>query len=178
MADIYVEKIKEFHPSDLMDLCQATEAAIRDGIGFNWVTPPMTEVLESYWRGVTMIPERVLFVGRLDDTIAASVQLVRPGPTKETSAFAAAIEGHFVAPWARGHGLARELLRAAEREASTLGYSSLRLSVRETQEAAMKLYEESNYIRWGILPHYEYVNATMVAGHFFYKNIEPITSLV
>lgn len=175
---IKVEKLTEFRHSDLADLVQATEDAIREGIGFNWVLPPGRDALETYWNGVLVVPQRVLFGGRLDGTLAASIQLVRPGATKETSSFAATLEAHFVAPWARGHGLAKALLEAAERQARSEGFSVLKLSVRETQEAAMKLYEECGYVRWGTLPTYEFVNAQMVAGLFYYKNLEPITTLV
>ena len=46
--------------------------------------------------------------------------------------------------------------------------------MRATQEAALKLYHESGYTRWGILPYYEMVAGAMIAGHYFYKNIKPI----
>ncbi|MDE3060649.1 MAG: GNAT family N-acetyltransferase [Pseudomonadota bacterium] len=173
-----VERITEFRHADLTELVQATEDAIRDGIGFNWVVPPGRDVLETYWKGVLVVPERVLFVGRLDGTLAGSVQLLKPGPSKETTAFAASVEAHFVAPWARGHGLAKALIEAVEREARAQGFSVLRLSVRATQEAAIKLYEENGYVCWGVLPTYEFVNAKMIAGRFYYKNLEPITTLV
>ncbi len=172
-----VERITEFRHADLTELVQATEDAIRDGIGFNWLVPPGKDILETYWKGVLVVPERVLFAGRLDGTLAASIQLVKPGPSKETSSFAASMEAHFVAPWARGHGLARQLLEAAEREARAQGFSVLRLSVRATQEAAIKLYEENKYACWGVLPAYEFVNATMIAGRFYYKNLEPISMI-
>ncbi len=175
---IKVEKITEFRHSDLSDLVSATEDAIREGIGFNWVLPPGRDVLETYWKGVLVVPQRVLLGGRLDGTLAGSIQLVKPGVTKETSSFAATIEAHFVAPWARGHGMAKALLQNAERQARADGFSVLKLSVRDTQEAAIKLYEENGYIHWGTLPTYEFVNAKMVAGRFYYKNLEPITSLV
>ncbi|MFO0388575.1 MAG: GNAT family N-acetyltransferase [Alphaproteobacteria bacterium] len=173
-----VERMTEFRHADLTEMVQATEDAVREGIGFNWVLPPGKDVLETYWKGVLVVPERVMFAGRLDGTLAASVQLVKPGLSKETSSFAASIEAHFVAPWARGHGLARILLEAAEREARSQGFSVLRLSVRETQDAAIKLYEENGYICWGVLPFYEFVNAKMIAGRFYYKNLEPISTLV
>ncbi|MBV8938561.1 MAG: GNAT family N-acetyltransferase [Alphaproteobacteria bacterium] len=175
---IKVEKITEFRHSDLADLVQATEDAIREGIGFNWVVPPGKDVLETYWKGVLVVPQRVLLGGRLDGTLASSIQLVRPGASKETSSFAATLEAHFVAPWARGHGLAKALLLAAERQARAEGFSVLKLSVRDTQEPAIKLYEESGYILWGTLPTYEFVSTTMVPGRFYYKNLEPITTLV
>ena len=132
-----VDIIKAFKGPDLTDLCQATEDAIKDGIGFNWVSPPVPEVLEAYWKGVLVVPDRVLLGGRLDHTLAASVQLVKPPKSKETSFFAATLEAHFVAPWARGHGLAKALLDAAEKEASKQGFSVLKLSVRATQARAL-----------------------------------------
>ncbi len=174
---IDVKRIKEWNSSNLSSLCQATEDAILDGIGFNWVTPPMPEVLEAYWRGVLVVPERQLYGGWLDGTLAASIQVVKPGQTKETSSFAATIDAHFVAPWARGHGLAKSLLELAERDAAAAGFTVLRLNVRETQEAAINLYQESGYVRWGILPYYEYVGGHMLAGQFFYKKLEPLSSV-
>ena len=172
------ELIDKLNGADLTDLCQATEDAIREGIGFNWVTPPVRETLEAYWKGVSVVPERVLIVGRLDGTVCGSVQIVKPSKSKETSAFAADVQAHFVAPWARGHGIAIELLRHAEREASKQGFSMLKLSVRETQERALQIYREHGYTEWGRLPYYEFVNASMVAGHFFYKRLEQLTDLV
>ena len=134
--------------------------------------------METYWNGVVLVPDRELFGGRLDGTLAASVQLVKPGATKETTAFAATIEAHFVAPWARGHGLAKALLEEAEKEARKLGYTLLKLSVRETQEAAIKLYEEQGFKHWGTLPYHEFVGGNMIAGKYYFKNVEPISGIV
>ncbi|MDX2074378.1 MAG: GNAT family N-acetyltransferase [Alphaproteobacteria bacterium] len=173
-----VERKTALSSNELGELAAATEDAIRDGIGFNWLTPPMRETIESYWRGVLMVPTRILFVARLDNVIAGSIQLVRPSKSKETSAFAAGIEAHFVAPWARGHGLAPKLLDAAEREAAKEGFSVINLSVRETQARALEVYRSHGYTEWGVMPYYEFVNASMVPGHFFYKKIEPISDLI
>lgn len=174
---IRVDKINTLGAADMENLCQATQDAISDGIGFSWVTPPIREMMESYWNGVLLVPERELFGGWLDGTLCASVQLLRPGKNKETSYFSAGIESHFVAPWARGHGLARMLLQAAEREAASSGFTVLRLSVRETQEAALQLYQDNGYVRWGILPYHEFVGGQMVAGHYFYKKLERLSSV-
>lgn len=175
---VRIERITEFRHADLDELCSATEDAIRDGIGFNWVIPPGKDVLEAYWRGVLIVPERVLFVGRLDGVLAGSVQLLKPGLSKETSSFCSSLEAHFVVPWARGYGIAKMLLEIAEREARSQGFSVIKLSVRETQERAIKLYEDHGYIEWGRLPYYEFVNAKMIAGRFYYKNVDPLTSLI
>lgn len=175
---IRVERLTEFRHADLTELVQATEDAIREGIGFNWMSPPGKDTLDTYWKGVLVVPERALFIGRLDGTLAASVQLLKPGPSKETTSFSASIEGHFVAPWARGHGLAKQLLEAVEREARAQGFSILKLSVRETQDAAIKLYEENGYTHWGTMPYYEFESAQMIPGRFYYKNLEPISTLI
>jgi hypothetical protein len=50
--------------------------------------------------------------------------------------------------------------------------------VRETQERAIKLYDDHGYIQWGRMPFYEFVNAQMIAGLFYYKNVDPLTSLI
>lgn len=176
-AQLRVSRIKKLELEDLDNLVQATEAAIADGIGFNWLTPPSKETLESYWKGVLMVPERVLIGAWLDGVLCGAIQLVKPSRSKETSYFAAHIEAHFVAPWARGHGLAVRLLEQAEREAVMEGFTVIRLSVRETQEAAIHLYEEHGYLKWGVLPCHEFVAGQMIAGHYFHKNL-PIASSI
>jgi len=166
---IKTEKLTRLKHADEASLCEATEEAIRDGIGFNWTTPPSPEVLGAYWRGVLLVPTRELFVGRLDGTIAGAIQLVKPPASKQSQAFTARISNHFVAPWARGHGLALALLNAAEEAARRDGFSVLRLEVRETQRRAVQIYEMQDYVRWGELPYYEMIHGNMVAGYFYHK---------
>ncbi len=172
--DVRVERITAFTPADLADLCDATDDAIKDGIGFNWLNPPPRDLLEQFWQGALLVPERVLFGGRLDGVLCASVQLLKPPASKQTTAFAATVAHHFVAPWARGHGLARALLMAAEAEARAQGFGVIHLSVRSTQEAAITLYEETSYVRWGIQPAFERVGSGIVAGHHFSKMLSPM----
>lgn len=178
MPEITTEKATSFSPADLEDLCKGTEDAIRDGIGFGWMVPPAREMLESYWKGTLLVPHRTVFIARLDGVAAGAIQLVRPSKNKETTAFACEIEAHFVAPWARGHGLAKALLQAAERQAAKDGFSIVRISVRETQHRALNLYREAGYVEWGRMPYYEYVNASLVAGHYFYKKLQPVSDLI
>ena len=78
-----VERLAEFNTGDLHDLCDAAEAAILDGGGFGWLRPPPRHVMETYWKGVLLVPERELFVARVDDTIAGSPSSsVRPRTTR------------------------------------------------------------------------------------------------
>ena len=101
MPSLTVMLAKELKRVDLVELCDATDTAIRDGIGFGWVRPPSHQRLEAYWKGVLIVPERDLFIGRLDGTVAGSVQLLKPAPNFEAGIFSASIDTHFVVPWAR-----------------------------------------------------------------------------
>jgi len=156
---------------DLHDLCEACEAAIRDGGGFGWLTPPAREMLEAYWSGVLLVPERTLFAARLDGVVCGSAQLFRPPRNNEAQAFAAHMQSLFIAPWARGHGVARALVMAVERRARENGFAVLNLDVRATQQAAIRLYESLGFIRWGTNPKYAIVDGRFVAGHHYYKDL-------
>ena len=171
MPTLKVELVKKFRRADLIDLAEATHEAITDGIGVGWVRPPAHQRLEAYWKGVLVVPERDLFLGRLDETVAGSIQLLRSPPNFEAGVFSASIDTHFVAPWARGHGLAKMLLEAAEEAARIAGLSVMRLDVRESQERAVTLYESSGYKRWGTLEKYHLVDEEFVAGYFYVKDL-------
>lgn len=170
---VSVERLERFRGSDIDDLCDATVLAIRDGGGFGWVDPPPRDQLERYWRGVLAVPGRHLFVGRLDCVIAGSAQLVEPPTNNEAQSFMASFTTSFVAPWARGHGIARGLVEAAEREATRLGYSVLALDVRETQLTAIRLYRTLGFTHWGTNPCYARVKGRTIQGLYFYKELRP-----
>jgi len=164
-----VEVLAEFKGTDLNDLCDAAEAAIADGGGFGWVRRPPRHIMEAYWKGVVLVPDRRLFVARLDGTIAGSAVLVRPPRNNEAQAFAAQLTGTFVAPWARGRGLGRQIVELVEATARKLGVEVLNLDVRDTQSAAIRLFESMGYRRWGRHPAYARVSGQIVGGHFFWK---------
>ena len=168
---VKVEKTLKLSTRELSELCDAASAAIRDGAGFGWLRPPQAQDFERYWRGVILVPERTLFVSRLDGVIGGSVQLVSPPPQKEAWAFACQIDTHFVAPWARGHAMARVLLEHIEEEARAHGFDVMNLSVRETQTAALNLYETLGFQRWGTHPKYAQVDGKTVAGQFYFKEL-------
>jgi ribosomal protein S18 acetylase RimI-like enzyme len=171
--DLLAEHLKRFNDSDLNALCEATDAAIIDGGGFGWVNPPGRRALETYFRGVLLVPERELFVARLNGEIVGSAILVRPPRNNEAQAFAASLMHSYIAPYARGHGLARMLTQAVEDRARELGYHVLNLDVRETQTVAIAMYESHGYVRWGAHPEYALVRGKSVTGLFYYKRLRP-----
>ena len=167
-----VEQLRAFEGTDLQDLCDAADAAIKAGGGFGWLRAPPRHIMEAFWRGVLLVPERRLFVARLDGTICGSAQLMRPPRNNEAQAFAAQMMSNFIAPWARGHGLARQLVVAVEDAARALGFSILNLDIRDTQTAAIQLYESLGYERWGTHPVYARVDGQSLPGHFYFKRLD------
>lgn len=159
----------ELTPADLNDLCDATDAAIEGGGGFGWVELPSREVLERHWQGVITMPARMLFVARLDGVICGTCQLVKPPKNNEAQAHAVLLKTNFVAPWARGHGLATMLIEEAEKAAKAEGFSVINLDVRETMDSAITLYESLGFERIGEHPHYAEVNGETIRGFYYFK---------
>src|SRR3546814_7564680 len=83
-----VERTESLNTNDLHDLCDAAEAAIIDGGGFGWLKPPPRHTLEAFWKGVLLIPERMLFMARLDGRIARPWQIQKPPRNHEAQGFA------------------------------------------------------------------------------------------
>lgn len=164
-----VERIAEFTTADLNDLCDATDAAIEGGGGFGWVQLPPRETLERYWQGVLAMPSRMLLVARLDGVICGTCQLVKPPVNNEAQAHALQLTTNFVAPWARGHGLAKLLLSEAEKVAKAEGFKVINLDVRETMHSAMRLYEYMGYHKIGQHPCYAFVDGQMLRGYYYCK---------
>jgi ribosomal protein S18 acetylase RimI-like enzyme len=170
-----VDYVTELSPGDLHDLCDATDAAIEAGGGFGWIKLPARDILERYWKGVLTMPARMLFVARLDGVICGTAQLITPPRNNEAQSFAVTLTTNFVAPWARGHGLARMLVEQVEIKALAEGYAVINLDVRETLEAAVKLYESMGYIHYGTHPYYARVGDQIIKGRHYYKVIDKTT---
>lgn len=171
MPTTAVERLTALAGADLHDLCDAAEAGIADGGGFGWLKQPPREAMESYWRGVLLVPERELFVARLDGTIGGSAQLWKPSRNNEAGALVGQLTTFFLAPWARGHGLAPQLVQAIEDRAREVGLKVMTLDVRETQARAIEVYGQLGYTRWGSNPRYAFVNGRWMAGHYYGKDL-------
>ena len=170
--NVKAELCKNLNKVDLQELCDATEEAISAGGGFGWVSPPAMRTLQNYWKGVLLIPERTLIVGKLDSIVAGSVQLIKPTKNNEAQAHSCLLSTFFFAPWARGFGLAKAVFQKAEEKAKNDGFKVITLEVRETQHRAIQLYEQAGFIKSGTNPKSVFVNGEFIAGHYYYKELE------
>ncbi len=168
-----VEMLESLSPSDLNDLCDATDAAIEGGGGFGWVELPNREILENYWRGVLAMPARILFVARLDGVICGTCQLWKPPAQNEAQGHVVKLTTNFVAPWARGHGLAKMLVTQAEEIARKEEFAVIDLEVRESLTDAIKLYESLGYEQFGAHPYSVRLPDQMMKSLYFCKVIDP-----
>lgn len=169
--DATVEHLTQLSPNDMNDLCDATDAAIEGGGGFGWVELPARDVLERFWNGVLAMPSRKLIVARLDGVICGTCQLIKHPNNNQAQAHAVQLMSHFVAPWARGHGLAVMLVEHAEEIATNEGFKVINLDVRETMSRAIEIYEARGYTRIGEHPHYAIVDGETLKGYYYTKSL-------
>tara|TARA_B100001250_G_scaffold134244_1_gene114776 strand:- start:152 stop:691 length:540 start_codon:yes stop_codon:yes gene_type:complete len=170
--NITVEILVKISNIDLADLCNITEQSIKAGGGFGWIEVPTREKLKNYWNEVVLVSSNRLVVGRLNSAIAGVLQLSFQPPNNEAQKNISRIQSHFVAPWARGYGLAKSMIDHSILISKENNSKSIQLDIRETQEAAIKLFESKGFVRWGENPSYAYINGGFIKGCYYYKNLK------
>ena len=170
--NIKTEIISSINDTDLADLCNITEQAIKAGGGFGWLKVPPMGVLKKYWKGIAVVPNRKLVVGRLNNAIAGTLQLIFSPSNNEAQQRNFNIVSHFVVPWGRGFGLAKAMIDKAELVGLQNGANCAQLDVRETQEAAIKLFKSKGYSKWGTNPYYAVVDGKKIKGYYYYKKLK------
>tara|TARA_Y100000768_G_C23706476_1_gene553764 strand:+ start:80 stop:616 length:537 start_codon:yes stop_codon:yes gene_type:complete len=169
--NISVDTLSKLVEVDMADLCNITEQAINAGGGFGWLRVPTREILNQYWNNITEDKLTNLVVGRLNGVIAGTLQLSYEATNIESRKNIAQIKRHFVAPWARGYGLAKSMIDFSEQKAKEDNIKSIQLAVRQTQEAAVQLFSGKDYKVWGENPYYAFVNGSFIKGIYYYKNL-------
>ena len=169
--NIAVESLSVISKTDLADLCNITEQAIKAGGGFGWLNIPPVESLKNYWKGLVLIKSNTLIVGRLNGSIAGASQISFNPPNNEAQKNISKIQSHFVAPWARGYGLAKAMIDQAIKISKENNKKSIQLDIRETQSAAIKLFENKGFAKWGENPSYAFINGTRIKGYYYYKDL-------
>ena len=171
-TNISVDTLKKISNTDLADLCYNAEQAIKAGGGFGWIALPPRDVLKRYWNSILLVNTNTLIVGRLNGDIAGSMQLSFYPPNNEAQKTIARIKSHFVAPWARGYGLAKAMIDYAIVKSKENNKNNIQLDIRETQLAAIQLFESKGFVRWGENPTYAFVNGNPIKGYYYYRNIK------
>lgn len=172
-----IEFMEEISDRDLDDLCIAVDEAILDGNGFGWLTPPERSKQKTFWRGVVTMPMRELYCARFEGRIVGSAQLVKPFGNNEATAHAASITTFFIAPYARGHGLAIGLLEVLVKSAKKNNFKILDVDVRDTQKAAISLIENSGFTKWAVKKKYAWNGNEFVNGYYYTKDLEEVVKL-
>lgn len=171
-----VQRVLSLTDDDLQALCEAADAAILDGGGFGWVQPQGRQVLERYFKGLLLVPERMLFVVRLKGEIVGCAQLVRAPRNNECQAMCITLMHLFVAPYARNRGLGSALLREVENAARSMGFRVMNMDVPDTQTAAISLFQKAGFEHWGTHPHFARMGDQTVSGLFFTKLLDTVRS--
>ncbi len=112
-------------------------------------------------------------MARLDGVICGTTQLILPPVNNEAQGHMVQMTTNFVAPWARGHGLAKMLLESVEEKSRQEGYAIINLDVRNTMDRAIQLYEAMGYVKFGEHPYSVRSNGETVTSLYYYKNINP-----
>jgi GNAT superfamily N-acetyltransferase len=128
-------------------------AALYDGLDLDGPQMPKAGPAELAVPGGT-------FVVGFEDGVAVCCGAIKPLPDG-----ACEIKRMFVAPAARGRGMARALLGELERRARALGYALARLDTGPRQPRAQRMYERAGYAP------IENFNANPVASFFGEKRL-------
>ena len=152
--------ISTLNNTDIEELCDATEDAILVDGGFGWINPPQRKKLVDYWKGVLLVPERMLIVGK-----------IKPSRSNEAQSHLCNLTTFFIASWARGFGLAKMLIQEAEKEAKKNRFTIITLEVRETQKRAIQIYNQAGFKKSGENPKSVLINDKYYSGYYFYKEL-------
>jgi GNAT superfamily N-acetyltransferase len=133
-----VRRVDYLHP-DAVLMVEAVQAEYVRRYGGRDETPLDPAAFEP--------PEGAFFVGYLGDEPVATAAWRRSDVEALGATRTAEIKRMYVAPVARGRGLARQLLAHVEADAAAHGFEALVLETGTKQPEAMSLYESSGYTR-------------------------------
>ncbi|MFG3438874.1 GNAT family N-acetyltransferase [Nonomuraea sp. NPDC047897] len=158
---------------ELESLAGLLADVVAGGASLGFVLPFGRGEAAAWWRAqepAVADGSLMLWAARASDGIVGTVGLVLA--RKPNGSHRAEIVKLMVHPGARGDGLGRALLGAAERAAAATGVSLLLLDT-ETGSTADRLYPAAGWARYGVVPGY----ATDPAGtlrdcSFYYKRLD------
>lgn len=138
----------------LPDLCEALSDCVEDGASLGYMSPFTPADGEAFWRGVTDAVGRgevLLYGAFLGDRLVGTVQV--GFASKPNQPHRGDLMKLLVHRDARGLGLSKALMAAAEEGAAKAGRSLLVLDT-AAGELAETLYEKLGWQRSGVIPNY------------------------
>lgn len=174
MQPVTIERIgNDADPRDITGLARLLVDAIDSGAGVSFLGGLTEEEAKAWWRSVlASSPERaIILIARDIDGIVGTVQL-QPSwaPNQPHRADVAKLIVH---RRARRRGIARALMDALERAASSAGFTLLLLDTCKGYDAE-RLYASTGWIRVGEVPGFALnPDGSLCDTVFFYKRLAP-----
>ncbi|WP_283195807.1 GNAT family N-acetyltransferase [Rhizobium sp. AN80A] len=154
------------------DLCDVLVDCVDGGASVGFMQPYRREDAEPYWRAVAesvASGATLLFAAEIDGRVLGTVQI--GAAQMPNQPHRADLKKLLVHRAARGKGLARLLMRAAEEEAARRGKTILVLDT-ATGSDAEAIYPRLGWERVGVIPDYAlWPQGGFCASTFFYKRI-------
>lgn len=159
----------------LDDLCEVLSDCVNDGASVSFMLPYGLEDARPYWNEVAEAAGRgdtLLVVAIVEGRVVGTVQVgIKQAPNQPHRAD---VKKLLVHRSARGLGLSRLLMDAAEAEAVKCGKTLLVLDT-ATGSPAEAIYPRFGWTRVGVVPDYAlYPDGRFCGTTFFYKRIGPV----
>jgi ribosomal protein S18 acetylase RimI-like enzyme len=155
-------------------LCAIMADCVEGGASVGFMSPFSADDGAPFWQSVAMSVgrgETLLFVAEHEGEICGTVQV--GFATKPNQPHRGDLMKLLVHRRARGHGLARLLMEAAEREAARHGRSLLVLDT-ATGEPAEAIYQRLGWERVGVIPDYAlFPDGRYCSTTLFFKRLHP-----
>jgi ribosomal protein S18 acetylase RimI-like enzyme len=167
IGDVKIEQLKSIG-THMDELSELLIQVVEDGASIGFLPPLKLSEAKRYWENV-LNPDVILFVAKVDNQIAGSVQLHLC--TKQNGVHRAEIAKLMTHPDYRRNGIGRLLMQKAEERAKQEGRSLLVLDTREG-DPSNHLYTSLGYIQAGRIPDYaKSATGELHATIFYYKCI-------
>ncbi|TCP52119.1 acetyltransferase (GNAT) family protein [Tumebacillus sp. BK434] len=152
----------------LRELAELLILVVEDGASVGFLPPLLEPVATRYWEDV-LEPGVLLFVAKVDDEIAGSIQLHLS--SKQNGDHRAEIAKLMTHPKFRRRGVARALMQTAEARARQEGRSLIVLDTRAGDPSNL-LYVSMGYQEAGRIPNFaRSANGDLHPTVFYYKEI-------
>lgn len=166
ISNVKIEQIESIEKY-IDELSELLIQVVADGASIGFLPPLQLTDANNYWENL-LSPEILLFVAKINNQIAGSVQLHLC--TKQNGGHRAEIAKLMTHPNYRRNGIGRYLMNKAEERAKKEGKSLIVLDTREGDPSNL-LYSSLGYSQAGKIPYYaKSANGELHSTVFYYKS--------